>query len=215
MEVSLPRSGLLLWRSHCRGAACRCGLCRGAASRRGPFARTMCMARIHSFVRKTAFQTANRPHRKAAAPRRESAASLADPRHVSVTAVKFSQLGERAKSHSPFRPGKARARRAEALPPPSRRKRPRGRREGVPPLSSQSEGRGRTGAGARVARWPLRPLKEDTVTAPTPTGKGRREGVPPGLDCECNQLDKHAISGLHACSADCIHATKPGAGAVS
>ena len=105
--------------------------------------------------------------------------------------------------------------RAEALPPPSRRMKPRGRGEGVPPLSSQSEGRGRTGAGAKVARWPLRPLKEDTVTAPTPTGKGRREGVPPGLDCECNQLDRHAISGLHACRADCIHATKPGAGAVS
>ena len=55
-------------------------------------AHTMCMAEIHSFVRKTAFQTANRPHRKAAAPRRESAASLAAPRHVSMTVVKISQL---------------------------------------------------------------------------------------------------------------------------
>ena len=63
VEVSLPRSGLPLWPLQ------------------------------HSFVRKTAFQTANRPHRKAAAPRRESAASLAAPRHVSVTAVNFSKLG--------------------------------------------------------------------------------------------------------------------------
>ena len=62
VEVSLPRSGLPLWPLQ------------------------------HSFVRKTAFQTANRPHRKAAAPRRESAASLAAPRHVSVTVVKLSQL---------------------------------------------------------------------------------------------------------------------------
>ena len=59
---------------------------------RSASARTMCMARVHSFVRKTASQTANRPHRKAAAPRRESAASLAAPRHVSVTVVKFSKL---------------------------------------------------------------------------------------------------------------------------
>ena len=45
------------------------------------------------FVEGRSIRQLNRPHRKPAAPRRESAASLAAPRHVSVTAVKFSQLG--------------------------------------------------------------------------------------------------------------------------
>ena len=82
VEVLLPRSGLPLWPLQ------------------------------HSFVRKTAFQTANRPHRKAAAPRRESAASLAAPRHVSVTVVKLSQLAP-----APRR-GRASSRSSAAYPSP-------------------------------------------------------------------------------------------------
>ena len=51
---TLPRSGSHI---HCRGAASTAGL---TPSHHGG----MCMAEIHNFVRKTAFQTANRPHRK-------------------------------------------------------------------------------------------------------------------------------------------------------